>query len=469
MKDVARGFDYEKALGADPGHRAQEALRGLARLPEEGLRAHGRRPPRCRPRWARLLIKGSEDDPYNIAPSSAPTASSFIFISSRDLFSIDMFMGDAKTGKITRKITSTAVDPHFQSIQFINSAGSWDADGQRFVFGAVSEGKPVLAFLDEDGQRIGEDILFPELGEILNPTWSPDGKRIAFSALTGGYSDLYIYDLETKDPQEHDLRSLTATSIRPGRPTANGSPSSPSGSPPSCPILSIGNYRAGPARPRDRRDQASSCLSAGAKHINPAVGGRLQVASISSPTATAISNLYRLDMATRGLFQVTDLYTGVSGITNLSPALSIASKSNDILYSVYDEGNLQHLSASTAKLHGRERRSAARRNTVFAAILPPRDRAGLGGPGPAQEHLFGLPDPAKFTTAPYKPKLSLDYVCSAPGRRGRRPLRRLRRRRRGRLLQRHARLSQPDGHGPGLQPAHGFGRPWWPTRTLTTG
>ena len=116
-----------------------------------------------------------------------------------------MFLGDAKTGKVTRKITSTAVDPHFQSIQFLNSAGSWNAAGDRFIFGAVSAGKPVLAFLDAEGHRVGEEIRFPQLGEILSPTWSPDGRRVAFSALTGGTSDLYMYDLEAKS-----LKPLTS-------------------------------------------------------------------------------------------------------------------------------------------------------------------------------------------------------------------------------------------------------------------
>ena len=35
----------------------------------------------------------------------------------------------------------------------------------------------------------------PDVGEILNPSWSPDGKSIAFSATVGGDSDLFVYDL----------------------------------------------------------------------------------------------------------------------------------------------------------------------------------------------------------------------------------------------------------------------------------
>jgi hypothetical protein len=200
MKDIVRGFEYEKAFERDLGittkqfsedwHAALKAEYGVVEKSTDpaGSNAH-------------LLIKGTEEDSLNCAPAVSPDGKRFVFISSRDLFSIEMFMGDAQTGKVIRKLTKTSIDPHFQSIQFIYSAGSWNSDGSRFAFGAVSAGKPVLAFMDADGKRLGEDIVFPELGEILNPTWSPDGKKIAFSALTGGYSDLYIYDFETKKLQ----------------------------------------------------------------------------------------------------------------------------------------------------------------------------------------------------------------------------------------------------------------------------
>ena len=39
-------------------------------------------------------------------------------------------------------------------------------------------------------------IEIKSLDEIYSPTWSPDGRFIAFSALTGGKSDLFLYDLE---------------------------------------------------------------------------------------------------------------------------------------------------------------------------------------------------------------------------------------------------------------------------------
>jgi Tol biopolymer transport system component len=48
------------------------------------------------------------------------------------------------------------------------------------------------------------EVPFPSLGQIFNPTWSPDGRAIAFSALVGGWTDLYLYNLV-----DGDLRRLT--------------------------------------------------------------------------------------------------------------------------------------------------------------------------------------------------------------------------------------------------------------------
>jgi hypothetical protein len=64
------------------------------------------------------------DGSYNIGPALSPDGDRFMFLSDRDLFSIDLFLADGRTGKVDRQITRTAVNPHFQSLQFIESAGA---------------------------------------------------------------------------------------------------------------------------------------------------------------------------------------------------------------------------------------------------------------------------------------------------------------------------------------------------------
>ena len=35
----------------------------------------------------------------------------------------------------------------------------------------------------------------PELDEIFNPTWAPNGQAICFTGMTRGLTDLFVYDL----------------------------------------------------------------------------------------------------------------------------------------------------------------------------------------------------------------------------------------------------------------------------------
>jgi len=71
-----------------------------------------------------------------------------------------------------------------------------------------------------------------------------------------------------------------------------------------------------------------------AKAINPqwsAGGSSLYFLS----DRTGAPNVFRLDVAGNRMFQVTDLATGVSGITATSPALSVAESAGHVAFSVF--------------------------------------------------------------------------------------------------------------------------------------
>ncbi len=406
MKDIVRGADYEKAFERALGINLKKLSEDWQAALKKDYAPYQQttQPPTS---TGRLLVKGSEMDPYNIAPVLSPDGKKFVYISSRDLFSLDMFIGDAATGKTTRRITRTSVDPHFQSIQFINSAGSWDMTGEQFAFGAVSAGKPVLALLDIESHKISEEIKFPELGEILNPTWSPDGKKIAFSGLAGGYTDLYIYDLETKA-----LQNMT------GDPYGDIHPVwSPDGRwiafvterfTTRLDILNMAGFRLALLDPETGEIKELKTFES-AKSVNPQWSADSKSLFFISDQ-NGIPNIFRLDIGTGSVSEITNLYTGVSGITNLSPALSIAAKSNDLLYSVYDEGNFSIYTIEPHDLLAGKAVQAAQ-GPYSPAILPPKERSGSEILGLLKNPWFGLPDASKFGVSPYKPKLSLDYAA----------------------------------------------------------
>ncbi len=350
---------------------------------------------------ARSVIKNRRPRELNVSPELSPDGSRVMFFSERDLFSIELYVADAKTGEIIRKVTDTATDAHTESLQFLGSAGSWDPAGKRFVVPGINKGQSVLTILDVDRAKTEREIRVPEVAEILNPAWSPDGKQIAFSGLVGGFNDLFLYDLEASK-----LRRLTTDSFAELDPAW-----SPDGQrlafstdrfTTKLDTISTGHLRlalmdvaSGEVRPAGGFD--------GAKNISPqwtADGKALYFLSDNG----GVTNVYRTEFG-GATTQLTNLLTGASGITALSPALSAAG--GRIVFSAYeDDGYALYALETPEQLAG----VAPLTLPQNAAVLPPR-RAGAGPVYTAlQNESLGLPPAEEVPAEEYKPKLGLDFA-----------------------------------------------------------
>ncbi|MGH7530238.1 MAG: peptidase S9 [Gemmatimonadales bacterium] len=371
-------------------------------------------------RGARLLIGAGEENRFNLAPALSPDGRRVVYLSDAGLFAIDMYLADVETGRTIRKLVSSTRDPHLESMQFINSAGAWDASGERFVFAAVVTGEPALRIVKGDNGDLVREIKFATLGEIFNPTWSPDGRQIAFSAQVGGVTDLFAYELESGE-----LRRLTDDLYGDLQPAW-----SPDGARiafvterfgTSLDQLTYGGYRLAivEARGAGARVTALPALP-DAKHINPQWGpdGR-SLFFLADPEG--ITNVFRLELADGGITQVTNAFTGVSGIGGLSPALSVAQQAPRAAFSVYANGGfalqvvddpaalaggpLVELPATAAVLPP----GGSRREGSVVALLADAE-AGLPRPGAWGDVESGAERPGG-PVRDYRPGLSLDYVA----------------------------------------------------------
>ncbi|MCJ7680149.1 MAG: peptidase S9, partial [Candidatus Aminicenantes bacterium] len=354
---------------------------------------------------SRVLFKGDRQNRLNIAPSLSPDGSHIVFLSSRDLFSIDMYLADVRTGKISRKLVNTATNPHFESLQFIKSAGAWNKEGTRFAFGAVSKGRPVLSIYDVRKGAQAKERVFEELGEILSPTWSPDGRFIAFSAQVGGFTDLFIYDLETDSLQrktDDAFADLQPSWSPDGRRIAVVTDRFST----DLSLLSYGPLQIGLLDMETGRFQPLSRLSP-AKHINPQWSGDSRHLYYISDR-TGINNIYRYDLDADKEHAVTNLYTGVTGITDLSPALTIAAVSGRMAYSQYENNMFSILIREESA--GAPLFDSPSPSTVNHALLPPRQKESGMVADLLKNPLFGLPQNPDYPVSSYKPKLKLDYL-----------------------------------------------------------
>lgn len=338
----------------------------------------------------------------NVSPSLSPDGTRVVFFSERDLFSIDMFVADVATGQILGRITNTATDPHIESLQFISSTGSWSPDGRQFAHGAIVGGRPRLAVVDmASRERIAEYEL-PGVGEIFNTTWSPDGQRIAFAAIAGGLSDLFV--LDTRDGSLTRLTEDAFAALDPAW--------SPDGDTiafvtdrftSDLATLSFGDYQLGLLDTTTLEVRPAPGTPSPGKHTNPqwAPDGEL---IYYLGDASGATNLYSLDVATGTRVALTDVATGVSGITSLSPAISVAAGDRAVA-SIFDDGNyrLYELETDTRDRQLASDGSRGRLSPVNQA--PGRVTAYLSSP------TGGLPPQQDYPTEDYRPSLSLDYVA----------------------------------------------------------
>jgi Tol biopolymer transport system component len=336
----------------------------------------------------------------NVSPEVSPDGTKMMFFSEKDLFSIDLYLADARTGKIIRKVTDTATSAHFESLQFLQSAGAWDAASKRFVFPGISAGYPVLTIIDADNGRQEREIKIKELDEILNPAWSPDGRSIAFSGLVGGFNDLFVYDL-----QANALRRLTSDSFAELDPAW-----SPDGKQlafatdrfsTKLGAIDAGNYRLAIMDVASGNVRDAGGFD-GAKNINPQWSQDGQALYFLSDRQ-GITNVYRIPVAGGEPSQLTNLLTGVSGITALSPALSAGG--GRLVFSAYQNDGYDIYALETPEALAGALQTELPRN---AAVLPPR----LKGEGPVFTAVSnpgaGLkPDAAQGGTQAYKPGLTL--------------------------------------------------------------
>jgi hypothetical protein len=332
---------------------------------------------------------------------------------------VELYVANAETGDVERRLVrGTSFDPHFGSLRYINSAGTWSPDATRFAFSALRQARDVVVVLDVARARIIREYPIDGVSEITNPTWSPDGRTIVVSGMRGGMTDLYALDVasgQTRQLTQDAFADLHPAFSPDGRTLAFVTDRTTD-----LAQLRYGNYRL--ATLDLAGGSGSITLLPGlerGKNINPswARDGR-GLFFISD--RTGISNVYRLELGSNRITQVTNLFTGVSGITDLSPAISSAPGADKLVFTAYERGGYNLYSfTSAADLAGTEPVATqyAADDVPAPALLPPSPRPAE----PAYNRVlslvrdpaFGATEPQVATTwqvAPYRPRLSLDYL-----------------------------------------------------------
>ncbi|HYK82183.1 MAG TPA: BamA/TamA family outer membrane protein [Gemmatimonadales bacterium] len=405
-----------------------------------------------------MLTRKRSEGTLHLSPALTPDGRDVAYFSEKNSFFVDLYLADAETGRVKQRLVKSTLSSNYESLRFIYSAGAFSPDGRYFAIAAKHKDRDDLVILDVQRDREARRIRIP-LNGLTTPAWSPDGKQLVFTGYDGGVSDLFMVNADGSD-----LRRLTNDKYADLQPSWSPDGKTIAFTTDRGPHTDFTTLRFGNMR------IALYHLSTGAiellphmdqgKNINPvwAPDGR-SLAFVSD--RNGMSNIFLYDFADKNIYELTDVFTGVSGITPLSPCLSWAHEADRLAFAYYEDGeynvygldNPRSLKRApyqppatqpVTSLLAAERRllnaapttaavasatpaaapragaSVYRSATGFRASDAPATGAGDSGtaalPAPVSVKTLidsspALPDTSEFTLKPYHTRFSPDYVA----------------------------------------------------------
>lgn len=357
-----------------------------------------------------LLLSSKNAGRMNVSPAISPNGKYVAFLSELDLFSIDLFLADAETGAIIRKLGSRLTNGDIDEFSFIESAGTFSPDSRQFAFSVFSEGKNKLMIVDvENGKTVTVEEM-AGITEFTNITWAPSGSQVAFSGLSNGHSDIYTYDLKTKelDQLTDDYYSDFQPSYsRDGQYLVFSTDRAALESDSRGVDISMG-LAVVDVRTKEIRNIP---VFPGANNLNPHFSSSGEDIYFLS-NSDGFRNLYRIVIASGEVERMTDFFTGISGITEYSPALSV-SATDDIVYSYFKNNAYTVYKAKSTDFDPVAVDPAV--VDFDAAMLPPKQSLGVNvvNMNLRNFNAYNRIDNSQIKNIDYRPKFKLDYLANS--------------------------------------------------------
>ena len=274
-----------------------------------------------------------------LAPSLSDDGKLIAFLSTGDwkrgeVF-IDLWLGDAKTGKRIKRLVKSTFDPNYEELRLLYSQSAFSPDGRLLAFTSQRKGKDVLNILDVKTRKRVRRLDLPVEGAV-SPSWSPDGKRLVFSGNHGGITDLFMVDADGRN-----FRQLTDD--RYGDLQPQWSPdgktiafASDRGEDTNIDLLRFAFMRISLLDVETGRIE--ELPNQRGLNINPvwAPDGK-SIAFISDRAGTP--NLFLYELESRNHYQLTNVIGSVSAVTEYSPAITWARQADRLAFTYYENGN----------------------------------------------------------------------------------------------------------------------------------
>ncbi len=284
---------------------------------------------------APVITEERSEGTLHVAPALSPDGTQIAYLSEKDFFFVDLYLADATTGKVMRRLVKSTFDPNFRTLRFLKASSSWSPDGKFLAIAAGRKAQDDIVILDAArGKEVGR--IKVDLNGITHPSWSPDGSQLVFTGYDGGISDLFVINRDGSG-----LRRLTNDKYADLQPVwspdgKNIAFVTDRGPDTDFTSLSFGNLRIALLHLDTGTEEVLPHMEHG-KNISPQWAPDGQSLAFVSDR-NGVSNIFLYDLDAREVYRLTNFYTGAESVTPESPVLSWAHQADRLAF-VYFEKN----------------------------------------------------------------------------------------------------------------------------------
>jgi Tol biopolymer transport system component len=146
--------------------------------------------------YKRMTNHTKDGNFYNTSPAISPQGDKIAFISDRNDY-FDVYIMSALDGEILDKVVSGQKTNNFEEMHLLTPGITWSPDGKKLAL-AVKAGEHDAIFLVDIKSGKQEKIQL-DLDGVFSVNWSNDGNLLSFVGVKSPQSDIYIYNITTKE------------------------------------------------------------------------------------------------------------------------------------------------------------------------------------------------------------------------------------------------------------------------------
>ncbi len=141
---------------------------------------------------------------FNEMPRISPNGQFVLYFSNRDL-RFNIWRKNLTGEKTKKKLITGEATGKFEEFHYQRNNIAWFPDSLRFAFVSKTVNGDKIYIVRSDNGKILDTIQVPGISVIYEIDISPDGKTIAISGQKGFQTDLYVFDIQSRE-----VKSLTS-------------------------------------------------------------------------------------------------------------------------------------------------------------------------------------------------------------------------------------------------------------------